>query len=76
VAAEAAAREALDRLQRTSAVRHLQGAAQCLVGIALERSGRAVEGAALVGGSHALIGSASLPEPYPSLCRIAAAPAG
>jgi len=74
--AEAAAREALDRLQAAAAVPHLQGVAQCLVGIALERSGRTDEGAALVAESHALIGSANLPEPYPRLCRISATSAG
>ena len=75
-AAEAAAREALDRLQAATAVPHLQGVAQCLVGIALEQSGRTVEGAAMVAGSHVLIGSANLPEPYPELCRVPVEPAG
>jgi len=68
--AEAAAREALARLQATPAARHLQGVAQCLVGVSLERRGQAAEGGALIASSHALIGSASLPEPYPELCRV------
>ena len=75
-AAEAAAREAVDRLQATAAVRHLQGVAQCLVGVSLERRGQSAEGSALVAESHALIGSANLPEPYPELCRVPATPTG
>lgn len=75
-AAEAAAREALDRFQAAAAVRHLQGVAQCLVGVSLERRGQAAEGSALVADSHDLIGSANLPEPYPELCRIPVRPTG
>ena len=71
-AAGAAAREALERLAATPAVRHLEGVARCLVGLGLEREGRVSEGAALVVESHALIGTAKLPEPYPELCRLPA----
>lgn len=69
-AAEAAAREAMQRLTAVTAAPHLQGVARCLVGVALERQGRVAEGAALVAESHALIGRASLPDPYPQLCRL------
>jgi tetratricopeptide (TPR) repeat protein len=69
-AAENAAREALQRLGATSAARHLEGVARCLVGVSLERRGQGAEGAALVTASHALIGTVSLPDPYPELCRL------
>jgi tetratricopeptide (TPR) repeat protein len=74
-AAEVAAREALQRLQQSSSVPYLQGVAQCLVGLSLERRGLVEEGAALVTDSHVLIGAASLPAPYPSLCRMTTTPA-
>jgi eukaryotic-like serine/threonine-protein kinase len=71
-AAEAAAREALERLQATSAARHLEGVARCLAGLGLEQQGRVAEGAAMVAASHALIGTANLPDAYPELCRLSA----
>jgi tetratricopeptide (TPR) repeat protein len=71
-AAEAAAREALERLQTTSAARHLEGVARCLAGLGLEQQGRVAEGAAMVAASHALIGTANLPDAYPELCRLPA----
>ena len=69
-AAETAAREALQRLGATSAARHLEGVASCLVGVSLERRGQGDEGAALIAAAHALIGTANLPDPYPELCRL------
>jgi serine/threonine-protein kinase len=70
LAAEEAAREALVRLQAVTAAPQFQGVARCLVGVALESQGRVAEGAALVSESHALMVGASLPEPYPALCRL------
>jgi serine/threonine-protein kinase len=70
VAAEAAAREALQRLEPLAGALHLQGVASCLVGLSLERQGLGAEGEALVAASHSLIGTTSLPDPYPELCRL------
>lgn len=72
-AAEAAAREALVRFEATVGGSYLEGVARCLLGLSLEQQGRAEEGGALVLGAHELMRTASVPEPYPSLCRLPAA---
>ena len=72
-AAEAAAREAMLRLQPGPAANHLQGVARCLLGLSLERQGHTKDGAALIAESHQLMTGASIPDPYPTLCRLPAA---
>jgi tetratricopeptide (TPR) repeat protein len=71
-AAERAATEALQRFRRTVPDTFLEGVARCLVGLSLERQGRAEEGAALVLESHRLLSTGSVPAPYPKLCRMPA----
>lgn len=69
-AAETAAREALQRFQATVAGTFLEGVARCLVGLSLERQGHEADGRELVESSHALLRTGSVPDPYPSLCRL------
>jgi eukaryotic-like serine/threonine-protein kinase len=69
-ASEEAAREALSRLEATVAGSYLEGVARCLVGLSLERQGRRAEGGMMIEHSHELIGTANIPDPYPSLCRL------
>ncbi|NIA27674.1 MAG: tetratricopeptide repeat protein [Desulfobulbaceae bacterium] len=69
-AAEAAASEALSRFQTSAPGSFLEGVARCLVGLSLEQQGRGEEGSALVISSHPLMQGASIPEPYPGLCRL------
>ena len=70
VAAGAAATEAMRRLERVSGASHLLGVARCLAGLSLERQGRESEGGRLVVESHPLMAGASLPAPYPEICRL------
>lgn len=67
--AEAAAREAMERLASGNGGRYLDGAARCLLGVTLEQQGRAEEGAALVAAARELVGAARLPAPYPPACQ-------
>jgi serine/threonine-protein kinase len=68
--AEAAAREALARFEATVGGSYLEGVARCLLGLSLERQGQAEQGGALLTGAHELMRTASIPEPYPTLCRL------
>jgi len=70
--AELTAREALSRFEATVPGSFLEGVAQCLVGLALEKQGRMNEGSALVNASHELMKTGSIPDPYPELCRLTA----
>ena len=70
VATEKAAREALGRFEATVPRTFLVGVARCLVGLSLEQQGRVEEGNVLVSSSHPLMDGASIPQPYPSLCRL------
>jgi len=70
-AAEAAASEALNRFQADVPGSFLEGVARCLVGLSFEEQGRIDAGSALVNSSHPLMQGASIPEPYPGLCRLA-----
>lgn len=68
--AEAAAREALARFEATVGGSYLEGVARCLLGLSLEQQGRVEEGGPFITGSHELMRTGSVPEPYPSLCRM------
>jgi serine/threonine-protein kinase len=69
--AEAASREALQRLQATLPDSYVEGVARCLVGISLEQQGNAEEGTAMVESSHALIMKRDVLVPtYQKLCRV------
>lgn len=70
--AEAAAREALGRFEATVGGSYLEGVARCLLGLSLEQQSRVEEGGALVASAHELMRRGSVPEPYPSLCRLPA----
>jgi eukaryotic-like serine/threonine-protein kinase len=72
-AAEAVARAALERLESAAARTYLAGVARCLVGLTLERRGQTSEGGRLVEAARAELAGASLPDPYPTLCRLQAA---
>jgi hypothetical protein len=72
-AAEEAAREALVRFEAAVGGSYLEGIARCLLGLSLEAQGRAGEGSAMLKRSHELMSAASIPDPYPELCRIGAA---
>ena len=69
--AEATAREALSRFKATVPGSYLEGVAQCLVGLSLEKQGRIDEGSAMVVASHELMQKGHIPDPYPELCRLA-----
>jgi serine/threonine-protein kinase len=68
--AELTAREALSRFEATVPGSFLEGVAQCLVGLSLEKQGRINEGNSLVYASHELMKKGSIPDPYPDLCRL------
>ncbi len=69
--AEAASREALQRLQATLPDSYVEGVARCLVGISLEQQGNVAEGTAMVESSHALIMQRDVLVPtYQKLCRV------
>jgi tetratricopeptide (TPR) repeat protein len=68
--AESSAGEALSRFEATVPGSFLEGVAQCLVGLSLEKQGRVNEGNAMVIASHELMKKGSIPDPYPDLCRL------
>jgi len=71
IAAEVAAREALQRIQATLPDTYVEGVARCLVGISLEQQGNIAEGSPLVESSHALIMKRDVLVPtYQELCRV------
>ncbi len=67
--AEAVAREALQRFEKTLPDTHLVGVARCLVGVALERQGLTDEGTKLIEQSRELLRKGNIPEHYQVLCR-------
>jgi len=68
--AEAAADTALQRFRAVVPDSFLEGVATCLVGVAKERQGATVEGAAMVEASHAMLDPSNLEgSPYLELCR-------
>ena len=71
VEAEAASREALQRLQAKLPDSYVEGVARCLVGLSLELRGDVEEGSAMVESSHALILKRDVLVPtYQKLCRV------
>ncbi len=64
------AREALSRFEASVPGSFLEGVAQCLVGLSLEKQGRTKEGNDLVIGSHVLMQKGGVPDPYPAVCRL------
>ncbi len=76
VAAEAIAREAVERLQATAPGTFLEGVALCLLGLSLEEQGQIVEGALIVESSHDMMQTGNIPDPYPILCRVPGAAGG
>ena len=68
--AEEAATEALQRFKATVPGTFLVGVARCLIGLSLEQQGQVDKGSAMVRDSHELMKTGSIPDPYPSLCRM------
>jgi eukaryotic-like serine/threonine-protein kinase len=69
-AAESAAREAVQRLAATMPDTFFLGVAECLLGLAQQREGRAGEGDALLASARPLIADSLAPDPYPELCGV------
>jgi len=70
VPAKDAATEALQRFEATVPGTFLEGVARCLIGLSLEQQGQVERGSAMVLGSHELMQTGSIPDPYPALCRL------
>jgi len=71
VAAESAARTALETFKAAVPGSYLEGVAMCFVGVARERQGDLATGSAMVEASHALIDERNLAgSPYAKLCRL------
>ena len=69
-AAEAYAREALERFENTLPGTHFVGVAQCLVGLSREAQGDPAGGSALLESAQEFMREGSIPDPYPALCKI------